>query len=289
MVDDVDKAKPIIIKRVKRNIHGHHGGSWKVAFADFATAMMAFFLLLWLIGSTSEEEKEAISGYFHDPSGFSEKAGSKPAIIGEQGQNASIIKFDNIQPETQEVKKELSEEELAKRIEEQEVARLELLKKELESLVENSDTFKQFKEQVMIDITPSGLRIQIVDKDKRPMFDSGSAEPKHYSRSILRGLAGVLKQVPNKLSITGHTDATPYVERDDYGNWELSADRANAARRELLSGGILEKKIARVEGFSSSILFDSENPHNPVNRRIAIIVLKPSVAADIEKQVRGEN
>lgn len=287
MVDELEKSKPIIIKRVKRNTHGHHGGSWKVAFADFATAMMAFFLLLWLMGNTNEEEKEAISGYFHDPSGFTEKAGAAPSQIGDKGQNASIIKFDNIQPETKEVKEELSEDQLAKLAEEKEIAKLELLKKELESLVENSKAFEQFKDQVMIDITPSGLRIQIVDKDKRPMFDSGSAEPKYYSKTILRGLANVLKLVPNKLSVTGHTDATPYVEREDYGNWELSADRANAARRELIRGGILEKKIARVEGFSSSILFDKNKPHNPVNRRIAIIVLKPSVADNIEKQVLG--
>ncbi|MCW8999308.1 MAG: OmpA family protein [Kangiellaceae bacterium] len=164
---------------------------------------------------------------------------------------------------------------------------MEALKQELESLVENSAAFQQFKEQVMIDITPAGLRIQIVDKDKRPMFDSGSAEPKLYSKTILRRLARVLKQVPNKLSITGHTDATPYVEREDYGNWELSADRANSARRELMRGGIVEEKIARVEGFSSSILFDKDSPYNPVNRRIAIIVLKRSAAENIEKQVLG--
>ncbi len=285
-MEEHEKAKPVIIKKVKRNVHGHHGGSWKVAFADFATAMMAFFLLLWLIGNTSEDQKRAISGYFHDPSGFSDKGGSKPNVIGDKGQNASIIEFDNIQPETEEVE-ELTETDIEKLAEEQETARLELLKLELESLVDNSDAFEQFKDQVIIDITPSGLRIQIVDKDKRPMFDSGSAEPKNYSRVILNNLAGVLKQVPNKLSVTGHTDATPYVEKENYGNWELSADRANSARRELLKGGILEDKIARVEGFSSSILFDAQNPYDPINRRIAIIVLKSSVAENIEKQVLG--
>ena len=154
-------------------------------------------------------------------------------------------------------------------------------------MVENNQAFNQLKDQVIIDITPAGLRIQIVDKDKRPMFDSGSAEPKHYSKTILRKLASVLKTVPNKLSITGHTDATPYLERDNYGNWELSADRANSARRELSLGGIKETQVARIEGFASSILFDKNKPHNPVNRRIAIIVLKRSVAEQIEKQVLG--
>lgn len=287
MDEELEKAKPIIIKRVKKHGHDFHGGSWKVAFADFATAMMAFFLLLWLIGNTSEQQKEAISGYFNDPAGFQDKAAASPQVIGQGGANIAVINMQAVQPETEEVEKELSEEELAKQAEENELAKLEALKSELEDMVDNSHMFSRFKEQVMIDITPAGLRIQIVDKDKRPMFDSGSAEPKGYSKTILRGLAGVLKLVPNKLSITGHTDATPYVERENYGNWELSADRANAARRELMFGGIIESKIARVEGFASSILFDNENPYNPVNRRIAIIVLKRSVAEDIEKQVLG--
>ena len=287
MNDDLEKAKPIIIKRVKKGGHDFHGGSWKVAFADFATAMMAFFLLLWLIGNTSEDEKRAISGYFNDPSGIPERSGSAPSIIGEGGANTAVINMEAVQPETQEVEAEPSEDELAKLAEEKEIEKLRILKEQLETMVENSETFSQFKEQVMIDITPSGLRIQIVDKDKRPMFDSGSAEPKAYSKSILWGLASVLKAVPNKLSVTGHTDATPYVEREDYGNWELSSDRANSARRELMRGGILESKIARVEGFASSILFDQDNPFNPVNRRIAIIVLKRSVAEEIEKQVLG--
>jgi len=287
MTEELEQIRPHIIKRVKKGGHAHHGGSWKVAFADFATAMMAFFLLLWLMGNTTEEEKDAISGYFNDPSGIQTKTGSSPSIIGEGGENASVIKLENIQPETEDIKKELSEGELAKLAEEKEIAKLNILKKELENLVDNNDVFNQFKDQVIIDITPAGLRIQIVDKDKRPMFDSGSPELKYYSKPILHGLAGVLKQVPNKLSITGHTDATPYTEREDYGNWELSSDRANAARRELQQGGIIESKIARVEGFSSSILFDKKQPHNPINRRIAIIVLKRSAAEDIEKQVRG--
>jgi chemotaxis protein MotB len=287
MAEELEQARPIIIKKVKKGGHAHHGGSWKVAFADFATAMMAFFLLLWLMGNTTEEEKAAISGYFNDPSGIQSKTGSSPAIIGEGGENASVIKLDNVQPETQEIKAELSELDLAKLAEEKEIAKLNLLKLELQNLVDNSEIFNQFKDQVIIDITPTGLRIQIVDKDNRPMFDSGSPELKYYSKPILYGLAEVLKQVPNKLSITGHTDATPYTERENYGNWELSSDRANAARRELQKGGIIESKIARVEGFSSSILFDKSQPHNPINRRIAIIVLKRGAAEDIERQVRG--
>ncbi|WP_444997327.1 flagellar motor protein MotB [Aliikangiella sp. IMCC44359] len=288
MVEDTESNKPIIIKRVRKSRSSAHGGSWKVAFADFATAMMAFFLLLWLIGNTTEPEKQAISGYFNDPTGKQNKVSVSASVIGEGGANSAVINMKAVQAETAEVEKEEpTEEDIKRLIEEKEIAQLELLKENLESLINTSEAFRLFKDQVIVDIIPSGLRIQIVDKDKRPMFDSGSAEPKFYSKKILHRLASVLKKVPNKLSITGHTDATPYVARDDYGNWELSADRANSARRELLYGGFEEKKVARVEGFASSILFDKSHPHNPINRRIAIIVLKKSVVEEIEKQVLG--
>jgi len=287
MTEDAQSVKPIIIKRVRKKAHDFHGGSWKVAFADFATAMMAFFLLLWLVGNTSQDQKKAISGYFNDPSGFQEKTGSSPSVIGEGGANVGVIELADVQPETKEVEAEIDEDELAKLAEEKEIAKLTQLKQELESLAQASPIFSQYKDQIIIDITPAGLRIQIVDKDKRPMFDSGAADLKGYSEVILRNLSQVLTRVPNKLSITGHTDATPYLERENYGNWELSTDRANAARRALVRGGVKQEKIARVEGFASSILFDKENSHNPINRRIAIIVLKQSAAEDIENQVLG--
>ncbi|MET1256626.1 flagellar motor protein MotB [Aliikangiella maris] len=287
MAEEFEKSKPIIIKRIKRGRHQAHGGSWKVAFADFATAMMAFFLLLWLMGNTSEPQKRAISGYFLDPAGKKQSTGSTQAIVDDKGVNSGVISLEHVKPEVREVDTKVTEEDAAKIVEEQEIAQLELLKENLESLIETSEAFKLFKDQIMVDIIQSGLRIQIVDKDKRPMFDSGSAEPKYYSKTILHRLAEVLKKVPNKLSITGHTDATPYIAKDDYGNWELSADRANSARRELLYGGIKETKVARVEGFASSILFDKTQPYNPINRRIAIIVLKQSVAEEIERQVLG--
>lgn len=293
MNEELTPPRPIIIKKVKKNAHDFHGGSWKVAFADFATAMMAFFLLLWLMGNTSEAEKQAISGYFNDPAGVANQAGATPSIIGEGGADAAVIEMNAPKSEPveipTEVPRELNKQEITDRAEMLEQLSLETLKKELEELVFTNDAFKDFKEQVYIDITPSGLRIQIVDKDKRPMFDSASAELKYYSKNILRGLAKALFEVPNKLSITGHTDATPFTDREDYGNWELSADRANAARRVLNSSGITEEKIARVEGFSSSILFDKKNPFAPINRRIAIIVLKQSAAQEIENQVLGVN
>lgn len=291
MNDEIEAAKPIIIKRIKKGGHDFHGGSWKVAFADFATAMMAFFLLLWLMGNTNEAEKQAISGYFNDPSGVANKSGATTSVIGEGGADSAVIQIEvpdvKLSDEADEDDFELNEQQILNLAEQREMQQLEALKSDLEELVATSDAFKDFKEQVYIDITPSGLRIQIVDKDKRPMFDSASAELKFYSKQILRGLAEVLSQVPNKLSITGHTDATPFTERENYGNWELSADRANAARRVLNNSGINERKIARVEGFSSSILFDKDQPQAPINRRIAIIVLKQSAVDQIENQVLG--
>jgi len=289
MNDETQTPRPIIIKRVKKSDHDFHGGSWKVAFADFATAMMAFFLLLWLMGNTSEEQKEAISGYFHDPAGVANNSGATKSIIGDGGADSAVIEINAPSVEAEKPVDEIDEETLANLAEKQELEKLEELKKKLDEMVFSAEAFKDFKDQVYIDITESGLRIQVVDKDKRPMFDSGSAELKYYSIDILKGLASVLAQVPNKLSITGHTDAKPYIARENYGNWELSSDRANAARRVLNQNGISEKKIARVEGFSSSMLFDEGNSYSPINRRIAIIVLKQSAVDEIEKQVLGVN
>ena len=288
-----EEQKPIIIRRVvKKGAHGH-GGAWKVAFADFATAMMAFFLLLWIMGNTTPEQKEAISGYFVDPQGSTETPGAYNVPIGEGGVDAGVIdmeapKIKEVETAEEIPEPEINEATLDELLEQREREQLEVLKKKVEALVENNAAFAQYKDQVLIDITPSGLRIQIVDRDKRPMFDSGSAELKFYSRKILYSLASVLSDVPNKLSITGHTDAMPYDDRDNYGNWELSSDRANAARRALVRGGILVTQVARVEGFADSVLYDVSNPVNSINRRIAIIVLKQSIADAITEEAAGQ-
>jgi len=290
MNEEAETVRPIIVKRVKKASHAFHGGSWKVAFADFATAMMAFFLLLWLMGNASETEKESISGYFNDPAGVANQSGATRSIIGEGGADAAVITIESpkVEPiDEQEQEQETPQIDEKTAAEQKELAELKVLKEKLDELVFTNEAFKDFKDQVFIDITPTGLRIQVVDKDKRPMFDSASAELKFYTKQILKGLAGVLKNFPNKLSITGHTDATRFGRLDNYGNWELSADRANAARRVLNQAGIEEQKIARVEGFSSSLLFDSEKPFAPINRRIAIIVLKKSAVEEIKKQVFG--
>lgn len=275
--------QPIIIKKKKGHGHGHHGGSWKVALADFMTAMMAFFLLMWLLGSTSTEEQKAIAAHFKDP-------GSE-FIVGEGGADLGIINQDQPVPQTQaddpndeqendqESINDLTEEQLQKELERIEAQQLEELKQQLETEINALDSvFQLIKDQILIDFTALGLRIQIVDKDQRPMFDVGSANLQQWSSDVLHALAPILDKVQNKISVTGHTDSTPYGVGATYTNWELSADRANAARRALLEGSYPESKVATVQGMGSAAPLLVDKPGEPINRRIAIIVLKKAVA-----------
>jgi chemotaxis protein MotB len=264
----MDAAKPIIIKRVKKSgAHGHHGGAWKVAFADFVTAMMAFFLLMWLMGSTTPEERAAIADYFENPNG----------VIGPGGASTSMIKQGAVQAEVATTKKSDERDSAKIKVVERDGAndqqRLASLKTELEQAILQSDTLKEFKDQLLLDITPEGLRIQIIDKENRPMFDIGSSHLKEYTSTILYEIAKIINKVPNKISLTGHTDATPFSSIRGYTNWELSTDRANASRRALVLGGLDESKVAKVVGLSSTVLFDKQNPRNSMNRRISMIVM----------------
>lgn len=274
--------QPIIIKRKKKVVGGHHGGSWKVAFADFATAMMAFFLVLWLTSTASPEQKRAVEGYFRDPVGFTE--GGSPNPVDLEG-SASVVKeaTQDIAESQIQIKDEVVDQ-LSDTLEKR---RMQELFQELKQRIEQNKTLQEFKDQLLIDITDEGLRIQIVDRSGRPMFDSGRAELKYYSQEILFELAKTLGSVNNKLSITGHTDATPFNGRPGYTNWELSADRANTARRALVAGGVRSEQIARVVGLSDSVLFDKKNPTAPVNRRISIIVLNKKTAEDIQHSAGG--
>jgi chemotaxis protein MotB len=266
-----DKKQPIIVKKVVKG-GGHHGGAWKVAYADFVTAMMAFFLLMWLLGTTTEEQRGGISSYFQNPAG----------IQGPGGASTSMIKLGGTRDMPQVIAEVAPDEKTAEEIaEEQEKKRLQTLMDDLEDAIGNHQALKPFKDHLKLDITPEGLRLQIVDRENRTMFDSGSAELKSYTVAILREIATVVNSVPHKISISGHTDARPYL-RKDYTNWELSADRANAARRALRDGGLAEAKMGRVVGLGSSVLFDKEDPYNPVNRRISIIVMNKSAADTLE-------
>lgn len=272
----------VIVKRPKKGGAGHHGGAWKVAYADFVTAMMAFFMVMWLITAVSKDQRAAMFEYFKNPSmqeGKSVKA--SPGQMGPGGASTSPIdlgggldaqKSSGDGKEIGENGKPDADE--AKRLAEQaEREKLESLMEDLRKAIDQSQALQPFKDQLLLDITPEGLRIQIVDAQNRPMFDLGAAKLKDYTAAILHELTSYLNTVPNRLSLTGHTDTTPYTARNGYSNWDLSADRANAARRSLETGGLNSDKIARVVGLSSSVLFDKDNPRNPINRRISIIVM----------------
>ena len=280
----MENNQPIIVKRVKRYGDGHHGGSWKIAFADFATAMMAFFLVLWLLSTATPEQKIAIAGYFKDPIGFSESG--TPYVI-DLGGSPQLAPEKTINPEekaepTPDTSIQMDKDRIENMAEQVEQERLNLLLQELQNKVEENPQLQKFKDQILFEITQDGLRIQIMDAENRPMFDLGSARLKPYFEDILLAMADTIKAVPNKISVSGHTDAKPYAGSGDYGNWELSANRANAARRALVAGGYPDAQVARVVGYASSSLFDRENPLNPVNRRIDIIVLTKKAQRDIE-------
>ncbi|MGY4535466.1 chemotaxis protein MotB [Pseudomonas sp. TE3786] len=293
----MDNNQPIIVKRVKKIAAGHHGGAWKIAFADFATAMMAFFLVLWLMSSATPEQKKAISGYFQDPVGFSESA--SPYVI-DLGGTPTPAPDKTLNPEVKDAKaatdttsdtdsdiapSETQAENIAEKLERE---RLELLLQELQNKVDENPQLQRFKDQILFEITQDGLRIQIMDAANRPMFDSGSARLQPYFEDILLAMSDTIKAVPNKISVSGHTDAKPFVGHGDYGNWELSAERANAARRTLVAGSYPDEQVARVVGYASSALFDRADPLNPVNRRIDIIVLTKKAQRAIEGEQGAE-
>jgi chemotaxis protein MotB len=273
-----DSQRPIIIKRIKKGHHGHHGGAWKIAYADFVTAMMAFFLLMWLLGSTTKATLEGIAEYFKNPMKVAQRGGEGA------GDSSSVIKGGGLdmtrstgqvrKGDDPRSKKAITIADAKAEIARQEQEKLQALKARLEKAMETNPLLRQFKKQVLIDITPEGLRIQIVDEQNRPMFDLGSDQLKPYTREILHEIGKVLNEVPNRISLSGHTDATPFSSGEKgFSNWELSANRANASRRELVTGGMQEDKILRVVGLSSAVPFDQHDPLNPINRRISIIVL----------------
>jgi len=273
-----ENIQPIVIKKVKKGGHGGaHGGSWKVAYADFVTAMMAFFLLLWLLSTSSEEVLAGIESYFQSPSVVNAAGGASTSMI-DLGTNVDVSKGEGDNRRESDSYETYSEE-----YERREMRKLEDLKDELEYMIENTPSIREYKDQLMIEITDEGLQIQIIDKDNRPMFDRGSAELKPYAKTILREISPILNEMENRLSITGHTDASRYMRSDGYSNWELSSDRANAARRELVKSGTPIAKIARVVGLASKFLLVKKDPLHASNRRISILVLKKRKEDDISR------
>src|SRR5581483_7013582 len=291
-----EKSAIYIVKRYRRGGGGHHGGAWKVAYADFVTAMMAFFLVMWLVTAVSKEQRAAIFDYFKNPS-MEQGKSSKPAPgqMGPGGSSTSPINLgggmDSPRVRLEKVKDigattavsktkgtegkdgGESDQQAQQQVAEADHKKLETLMVELRAAISKSQALEPFKDQLLLDITPEGIRIQIVDAQNRPMFDIGSAHLRDYTQSILHELAPYLASVPNRISITGHTDIRPYPGQGGYSNWELSADRANAARRALVSSGLPDEKIARVVGLASSVLFNRADPQNAINRRISIVIM----------------
>ncbi|HLJ39750.1 MAG TPA: flagellar motor protein MotB [Steroidobacteraceae bacterium] len=305
-----DKRAIVIVKRYTRGAEAHHGGAWKVAYADFVTAMMAFFLVMWLVTAVSRDQRAAIFDYFKNPSMEPGKSAKPaPGMNGPGGASTSPINMHGgldaprtlqslapgigapvappapiaTQRDTAPKVEPQEDDPLAtarKAVQAAERRQLESLMEELKKAIDESQALEPFKDQLLLDITPEGLRIQIVDKQNRPMFDMGSTRLKPYTTAILTELARYLNSVPNRLSLTGHTDATPYVDGSGRTNWDLSADRANAARRALEAAGLAGDKTSRVVGLASSVLFNKDNPRAPVNRRISIIVMTRQAEED---------
>jgi chemotaxis protein MotB len=235
----MDNPRPIIIVKKKVAHGGHHGGAWKVAYADFVTAMMALFIVLWLL-NTSKPVREAIAGYFKDPAGTGGKLGTTLSGKGE----AVIVTKDN----------------MAK------------LKDTLEKTIQRMPDFDKVKNQIEMTVTPEGLRIELLETASGTFFDLGSRTPNQQGRELLVMLAQQLGKLPNKISIEGHTDSKPYAGTGDYGNWELSADRANAARRLMQQNGLGKDQVTQVRGYADQRLRVPSNPFDPSNRRISVIV-----------------
>jgi chemotaxis protein MotB len=289
-----EEARPVIIRRKKVIAGGHHGGAWKVAYADFVTALMAFFLVMWLVASVNDQQKSAIFEYFKNPSmerGLSSV--STPGGAGPGGASTSPIELRGgltASAPAPIAGSGAGMPEVEKNTEVSEKASLETLRDELREAIEKSKTLEEFKDQLLLDITPEGLRIQIVDAQNRPMFDLSGTQLKPYARELLLEVGKYLATVPNRVTISGHTDETPFAGGgQNYTNWELSADRANTARRTFKAAGLPDEKFARIIGMSSYVLLDEKNPRNPMNRRISVVVMTKQAEEAMRKTDNFEN
>lgn len=266
--------RPIVIRR-KKVVHSHHGGAWKIALADFMTALMAFFLVLWLLSVSSEETRKGVAEYFSTPLVTAmtggDRSGSTSVIPGggpdpthSDGERARIDTLQRTRPSTQDQR------------------RLRNVQERIERAIERDPELRQMRNQMRFDITREGLRIQLLDTDQRPMFELGSDQVAPYMRSLLRTIAPLLNELPNELSISGHTDSVPYAGGyRGYSNWELSADRANASRRELIAGGFDPDQLLRVSGFADRVALPETDSTDPINRRIELLVLLDEIAEAI--------
>ena len=274
---------------MKKGGHAAHGGAWKIAYADFVTAMMAFFLLMWLLGSVTEGDKKGIADYFNTPlkvallNGGSGSGDSSHVIKG-GGQDLSRTSGQVKNGEVVAERKTVNLQALKAEERRLEMERLKGLRDKVDDIIANNPKLAAMRSQIRLDMIRDGLRIQIVDDNGRPMFDSGSALVKPYMRDLLAEIGAVLAEVPNRLTLEGHTDAKPFGTGErGYSNWELSSDRANASRRELIYGGLPEARVMRVQGLGSISPYEPKDPFSPTNRRISIIVMN----REAEERIAG--
>lgn len=322
MADEEGELQPIIVKKIKKG-GGHHGGAWKVAYADFVTAMMAFFLLLWLLNVTTDEQKNAISNYF-DPthpqvSDSTSGAGgvlgglsvapegamvtnvqpiTSPEPSGSATNNRSAKKSGGTESEDDESDKKESDEDKAAKaaqaniervkaaLRQAEEERMKAAEVALEAAIASNPELAKMKDNLLIDMTPEGLRIQVIDQEGKPMFASGSARMFNKTTLLLKKVGEIITELPNNLSVRGHTDSVPYGAGADYTNWELSSDRANSSRRVLLESGLSAARIQDVVGKAATEPLVPEDPRSARNRRISIVLLKEELTnPDFDKKV----
>jgi chemotaxis protein MotB len=294
-----DSNRPIVIvKKKKRGGHdGHHGGAWKVAYADFVTAMMAFFLLLWLISATTEEQKEGIADYFTPSTVTQSNSGSGMILSGRTMSEEGALVSDRAPvginmslPSPAGPANDREVQDLAKELAEREQRDFEDAEEKLKAAVSAIPELAELADQVLVDYTPEGMRIQLVDARENAMFKLGSAEPKDRTRELLALVARNIADLPNKVAVKGHTDATPFSSRDDYSNWELSADRANASRRVLEGAGLDGGRIGQVVGRAAQDPLLPDDPENARNRRISIVLLNRNhEAAALERAAEARS
>ena len=281
-----DEQRPIIIKRIKKVDGGAHGGAWKVAYADFVTAMMAFFLLLWLLNSTSKEQKEGLSDYFTPTVAATQSVAGADGVlegisINADGSSANAVSApmpDQVVMQQEQVEvqtpEQAEEESFETAMANREQEAFEDMATELSLSIQDSVELSELQDQVLIDVTEDGMRIQLVDQDNRSMFRTNTADLYSYAERMLQHIATKVGKLPNRISISGHTDSTPFRAGSSYSNWELSSDRANSARRVLRSEGVSADRFAEITGKASTEPLLPGRPDRPENRRITILVIR---------------
>ncbi|MGH6948532.1 MAG: flagellar motor protein MotB [Kiloniellales bacterium] len=287
--DEQSNQPPIIVvKKIKKGGHAHHGGAWKVAYADFVTAMMAFFLLLWLLSATTEEQKRGIADYFA-PMNVSRSTTGSDGVLGgrtvtadgamshDAGAPAVTVALPAPEPKPDseaEGDKQPNEDEIEKALAAREEQQFEEVQDALKQAIQKVPELRDLENSLIVDQTPEGLRIQIVDQEGRSMFPSGSAAMYDQTKALIALVADAIRQLPQQIAIRGHTDAQPYKSDSGYSNWELSSDRANSSRRQLLEAGLPAERIASVTGQADREPLVTDDPYSPRNRRISIILLR---------------